>query len=285
MNPTNPTLYIGGDLDKSKCMISAWTEKGNCLWEGSVKPTEDGFRWFLDQFPGFRHRMALEATGFIWPAVDTLKDLGVDVSVVNPMKNHLIGTSRKKTDLEDARKLSNLLRTGYLPTIYIPTKEERDLRDIVRDKAGLVRHRSRLKSQTRSILLQDGVRVSRPWSKGGRVRLDKVEDERVHRRLRILDAVDEEVKDAMKDIKGKVKITEEAKTIMSAPGIGEYSAMLILGEVCNIIRFESSKKFTAYSGLVPGVRQSGSTTRMGPIRKDSNSWLTWIFVQCAWAAI
>ena len=106
MNPTNPTLYIGGDLDKSKCVISAWNEKGDCLWEGEVKPTEDGFQRFLDQFPGFRYKMALEATGFIWYVVDILQDLGVDISVVNPMKNHLIGTSRKKTDLEDALKLS-----------------------------------------------------------------------------------------------------------------------------------------------------------------------------------
>lgn len=281
----NPTLYIGGDLDKSKCAISAWDEKGKCLWEGGVKPKREGFQWFLNKFPGFRYKMALEATGFIWPVVDILQELGIDVSVANPMKNQLIGTSRKKTDLEDARKLANLLRTGYLPSIYIPTKEERELRNIAREKGSLVRHRTRLKSQTRSFLLQDGIQINKLWSKKGRAEVKRVDDERICRRLRILDVVDDEIEDAMKDINGKANIPEEAKILMSAPGIGKYAAMLILGEVCDIKRFKSSKKFTAYSGLVPGVRQTGSTIRMGPIRKDSNSWLTWIFIQCAWIAI
>jgi transposase len=187
--------------------------------------------------------------------VDILQDFGVEVSVANPLKNKLIGTSRKKTDMEDARKLANLLRTGYLPTVYIPSKEERDLKKMAREKASLVQHRTRLKSQTRSMLLQDGITVNKPWSKEGRVKLEEIGDERVQRRIRILDVVDEEIKDAMQDIEVKVKITENAELLMSAPGIGRYAAMLILGEVGDVKRFPSSKKFTAYSGLVPGVRQ------------------------------
>ena len=70
----------------------------------------------------------------------------------------------------------------------------------------------------------------------------------------------EEMEDILKE---KTKITDEAKWLMSIPGIGYHNALLILSELGEIERFSNPKSMVSYSGLAPKVEQSGNYTRYG----------------------
>jgi transposase len=229
--------------------------------------------------------MALEATGSIWPVVDSLRDLGAEVYVANPVKNRLIGCSDKKSDPEDARKLAHLLRTNYLPTVYIPTREEREMRFFSRERTSLVRVRTGLKNQAKSILQQEGNFSQEINSRKDRKSIKESSNGRVRRRIRLIESFDSEIKGAEKEISEKVSSCKEAQLLMTVPGIAEYSAVVIMGEICNIHRFPTSDQFCAYCGLAPSIRQSGDSLHMGAIRKNSNHRLRWLLIQDAWIAV
>lgn len=56
-------------------------------------------------------------------------------------------------------------------------------------------------------------------------------------------------------------------SMRSMPGIGGYSALLILSEIGDISRFPNEKHLVSYAGLAPGVRSAGVKTHYGHITK------------------
>ena len=70
----------------------------------------------------------------------------------------LIAEARIKTDTIDATTLAHLLRLDYLPTAYIPLREVRDLREILRHRAKLVVTRTAVKNRIHALLTENGVR-------------------------------------------------------------------------------------------------------------------------------
>jgi len=258
----NPTLYIGCDAHKSASVFCAIDEDGKTVWQGERPTTREGFESVKSRFGDYNAEIVLEACSFIWKLVDMLSQLGFQVFVCDPAKNPLVGKSRKKTDPEDARKLAELLRAGYLSYVYIPTEEQRRLRAIGRERHSLVRTRVRLLNQTHTSLYPH----------------------QVARRKRIIEAVSSEVELLDDEVSRHAMSNEEIQLVMTTPGLGEYGALLVIGEICTIRRFPRCAQYLAYCGLVPSVRQSGKSIRMGATRRDSNSRLRWIYVQAAWSA-
>ncbi len=63
------------------------------------------------------------------------------------------------------------------------------------------------------------------------------------------------------------------------PGIGPYSALLILSEIGDVHRFPDARRLCSYAGLVPSVHASGGKTRLGRLTKQGSKWLRWILVE------
>ena len=64
-----------------------------------------------------------------------------------------------KTDKVDARVLAQLLRMDYLPESYVPGKEIRDLRVLVRHRASPLRLRTSIKNRVHALLTSEGVQT------------------------------------------------------------------------------------------------------------------------------
>jgi len=78
-------------------------------------------------------------------------------------------------------------------------------------------------------------------------------------------------------------MNEDAKLLMTIPGVGYFSAMAILAEIGDIRRFSNEKRLCSYSGLVPSVDQSGNTRRLGHMTREGSGLLRWVLVECVWA--
>ena len=76
-----------------------------------------------------------------------------------------------------------------------------------------------------------------------------------------MEVLEERIKKMEEILKEKTKITDEAKWLMSIPGIGYHNALLILSELGEIERFSNPRSMVSYSGLAPKVEQSGDYTR------------------------
>ena len=57
---------------------------------------------------------------------------------------------------------------------------------------------------------------------------------------------------------------------LTMPGIGAFSALLILSEIGDISRFPDAEHLSSYGGLVPCTWSSGGKTHRGPITKQGS---------------
>ncbi|AEE92598.1 transposase [Tepidanaerobacter acetatoxydans Re1] len=95
--------------------------------------------WLLDNNC---QMVAMESTGAYWkPIYNILELLNIDVMVVNA--HHMKTVPGRKTDIKDAQWIADLLQHGLLKSSFIPDKEQRELREIVRYRKNLIEERSR----------------------------------------------------------------------------------------------------------------------------------------------
>ena len=74
---------------------------------------------------------------------------------------------------------------------------------------------------------------------------------------------------------------EMAKLLMTIPGIGYYSFLLIVSEIGDINRFPDSYHLCSYAGFVPSTHSSGRVIRYGSsITKTGSRYLRWIMLEC-----
>ena len=77
---------------------------------------------------------------------------------------------------------------------------------------------------------------------------------------------------------------ERVKLLMTMPGLDYFSASLLVAEICDINRFSSDKKLVAWTGLAPGIHQSGDKTVHKRITRQGNWLVRWVMVQAAQTA-
>jgi len=88
-------MYIGIDVYKDSCYLTAMDEKGEVLWEKEVKARDTG--WIEELEKG--SRIAMEAGTYSKPLYNELKRRGFDVLMAHPRRLRLIAESTKKTEM------------------------------------------------------------------------------------------------------------------------------------------------------------------------------------------
>jgi transposase len=222
-----------------------------------------------------------------------MEDCGVAVQVANAYKVKLIAEARIKTDKVDARILAELLRVKFIPEVYIPKQEIRVWREVFRGRSHIVRMRVQLYNRIHAILDRYGIEYNAKQlrAKGASSWLETLElpeaiEESISQYIELIHQLTEQVNVFEKRLKGKIKLDKKAKYIiellMSIPGIGWLSALALYLEIVDIQRFKSPKKLWSYTGLIPGVHQSGEVQRGGKLTKQGNSLIRWMIVEDAW---
>lgn len=85
--------------------------------------------------------VAMESTGVYWkPVMNILEPGGFSIMVVNA--RHIKYVPGHKTDKKDSAWICKLLRAGLLKGSYVPSREQRDLRDLTRYRRKLVQQQS-----------------------------------------------------------------------------------------------------------------------------------------------
>jgi transposase len=98
--------------------------------------------------------------------------------------------------------------------------------------------------------------------------------------LPVISTLDIQVGKLSRELRGMAPQDEDVKLLMTIPGIGYYSALLIKSEIGSVDRFPDGEKLCSYAGLVPSVSISGRHRHLGSITKEGSHWLRWIVVEC-----
>jgi len=283
--------YAGWDLHQQFSQVVVGTKDGKKRKSTKIYHSPGMFEHpKVKEFLKPPVEVAVEAcNGWYW-VVDQLEKMGAKVHLAHPLKTKLIAEAKVKTDKIDANALYDLLRTDFLPESYIASSKERELREIHRHRAALVKIRTSVKNRVHSLLAKHGIffKISDLFGIKGRLSLKKVmpslksvyKDE-LKRYLALIDWLNPEIEKIEEKIRRQVRDNPLSKLLETIPGIGYYSALLILSEIGDISRFARPKKLISYAGLNPGVDKSGKHFHNLSITKQGNSWLRWVLIQDA----
>ncbi|UTI42536.1 IS110 family transposase [Niallia sp. RD1] len=96
-------------------------------------------------------QVAMESTGVYWkPIVNLLELEEIGYLVVNAQ--HIKAVPGRKTDVKDAEWICELLRHGLLKGSYIPNRDQRELRELVRYRRSMVEERARQHNRIQKVL-------------------------------------------------------------------------------------------------------------------------------------
>ncbi len=273
-------LYAGMDVHKRFCQIIVCTKEGEVVKKGRIKTDEKEIREF---FYGLKNvKVAIEASANYSYIVDALAKEGYEILMAHPLKTRAIAEAKIKSDKIDAKILADLARGNLIPTSWIPPKEIRELRDLVRQRIFLVKQRTKIKNKIHAELIKRGIECrGNIFTKAGKEWLHSLKIPAIETYLSIMEKLEEEIKKMDKRLKEEEKKFEEVKLLKSIPGVSTFSALVILAEIGDVNRFPDEKKIFSYAGLVPSVHKSGDRVYYGHITKQGSKYLRWILVECA----
>src|SRR5579875_1982331 len=119
--------------------------------------------------------VAMESTASFWkPICNLLESADFQVFVVNA--KHMKNVPGRKTDVKDAEWIAGLLRHGLLQASYIPNREQRELRELIRYRRSLIDERAREVNRVQKVLEGANIKLSSVASntlgKSGRAMLE-----------------------------------------------------------------------------------------------------------------
>ncbi len=279
--------YIGFDIHKRYTFYTQMNETGTIQRQGKLPNTREALGEFFADVTEPAH-VVMEATMNWYHLFDLLETLEIPVTLAHPLRTRAIAEAKVKTDKVDSTILAHLLRTDLVPAAYIPPREIRDLRELLRFRAALVRLQTMVKNRIHSILLKHGYQSPYTDTFGVKGRawlitlsLRPVYQQALHSFLAVLETLRIQIKAASETIDAEAKTSPAALALCQLPGIAHYSALLILAEIGDVNRFPSPKHLVSYAGLAPTVHASGGHVRTGHISKQGSPWLRWILVEAA----
>ena len=202
-----------------------------------------------------------------------------------------IASARLKNDKVDAAILAQLLRADLLPEAWIAPPPVRQLRALLRHRVALVRLRTLLRNRIHAIVADHG--HDRPaggyWTGPGRawlaaLALPVVSRELVEDDLGLIGALQERIDRLDWEIHQRARSDPRVKILTQLPGVGPFTALVILAEVGDISRFGSARKLASWAGLTPTVRGSDRVAHYGHISKEGSVWLRWVLCEAAQTA-
>ena len=103
--------------------------------------------------------VAMESTAFFWRPIYNLLELqDVQILVVNA--KHMKNVPGRKTDVKDAEWIASLLRHGLLQGSYIPDREQREQRELIRYRRSLIEERARETNRVQKVLEGANIKLS-----------------------------------------------------------------------------------------------------------------------------
>jgi transposase len=85
-------------------------------------------------------------------------------------------------------------------------------------------------------------------------------------------------------VRQRARSEPAVRVLTQLPGVGPFTALVLLAEIGDISRFPSARKLASWAGLTPTVRGSDRTIRHGHISKQGPAWARWVACEAAQTA-
>jgi transposase len=194
---------------------------------------------------------------------------------------------KQKTDRQDAQLILRLMLKDDFPEIWVPSWENRDLRQLLWHRHRMVQARTRMMNQLQAVALNEGLRCKkRLWREAGRKQLESFRlapwaSRRRRDLLELLDRLNPTIAELTQAIEQEAEKCPEARRLQTHPGVGALTALAFVLIMGRAERFQCGKQVACYLGLVPLEDSSGNRRRLGHITKQGNALLRFLLVEAA----
>src|SRR6266849_854834 len=285
-------LIIGVDYHPSFQEIAFLNEETGECGERQLNHSEGEAEKFYRELKqrGVNVRVGMEATGYARWFERLLAELGFELWIGDPAVIKTKRVRKKKTDREDARLLLRLQLEKRFPIIWMPTPENRDLRQLLWHRHRLVQMRTRIMNQLQAVAMNEGKRWKKKlFSEQGRAQLEKLQlapwaSRRRQDLLELLDRMNPTIEELTSAVEREAKRRPEVLRLMTHPGVGPLTALAFVLIIGTWERFPRGKQIGNYVGMIPSEDSSAGKQRLGHISKQGNSLLRFLLVEAAQAA-
>lgn len=246
-------IILGVDISKKHFDVSLFVN--NKHKNKKFSNNENGFRllktWF-EKYDLDKVHICLESTGFYGEGLaEYMFKNGCKVSIINPSCIKSYARSklcRHKTDKIDAQLIAEYC-DKYNPDLWKPLPTEiKEIRELSRCIDALKIQHNQISNQLEKKSSQSKF-VTKTW------------EELVFRVEKELKNLYDEV-DAL--LGNNKSLKEACDNLQTIPGIGKTTAVILLAEIPDINAFKNARQLTAYAGLTPSQRFSGSSVKGKP---------------------
>jgi transposase len=279
--------YVGIDWAYGRAAYCAMGEGGEIKAEGLISADEDGLAKLVLRL-GTEAKAAVEMmSGAVWVR-DRLQVAGWEVQVAHARKVRDVAPLACKTDKVDARVLAELRRRDLVPELWLPTPEDRALRERLRRRAHLVKTRTAARNRIFGLLTQFGLRLSYTRLRKpdaiellARRGVPAVWRASIRELLELAEEMDRRIDPIDRELAPLARKDERAQLLATIPGVGPLLSLTFAAEIGEVSRFAGPGKLVGYAGLAPRVSQSGERSATGALSKAGPRTLRWAAVEAA----
>ena len=170
-------MLIGADYHSSFQTIAFLLEETGEYGEQELKHSDGQAEKFYRDLKqqGICVRVGMEATGYARWFERLLAQLSFELWIGDPAEIKAKRVKKPKTDREDVRLLLKLMLEDRFPRIWVPSPENRDLRQLLWHRHRLVQMRTRMMNQLQALAMNEGKRWKKKlWSGTGRAAFEKL---------------------------------------------------------------------------------------------------------------
>jgi len=242
--------------------------------------------------------VVIESCGLAGWVHDICTEEGYEVLVCNPNQEawkwkHI----KRKTDRDDALKLAKLAALGQLVPVYIPCRQQREYRRLVKYRQVVVGRINRVQNNIRAIFAQRGMEMVRGQKAWALERLELIAQHRkpladcslgdlwrgeLDLELIQLEHLRQHQHQIHKQLQAIARADERVQLLQTIPGVGRKTAEVVVAYLDNPHRFQNARQVSSYAGMVPRRYQSGEMDRHGRIHKRGPRQLRSALVEAAW---
>ena len=239
---------------------------------------------------GVQVRVGMEASGHARWFERLLAELQFELWIGDAAEIRTKRVRKQKTDRQDAQLILKLMLKDDFPRIWVPSWENRDLRQLLWHRHRMVQARTRIMNQLQALAMNEGYRWKKKlFSEEGRALLEKLAlapwaSRRRQELLELLDRMNPTIAELTAAAEQEARKRPEAVRLMTHPGVGPLTALAYVLIIGTPARFQRGKQIGTYVGMIPSEDSSAHKQRLGHISKQGSSLLRFLLVEAAQAA-
>ena len=232
-------IIIGCDYHPGFQQIAYVDSETGEVQERRLQHREEAEQFYRDlAAQGRKVRVGMEASGHARWFERLLGELNVELWIGDAAEIRSKRVRKQKTDRQDAQLILNLMLKDDFPRIWVPSWENRDLRQLLWHRHRMVQARTRIMNQLQVVALNEGLRRKKAlWRGAGRQQLEGFRlapwaSRRRQDLLELLDRLNPTIEELSKAVEEEVEKCPEAQRLKTHPGVGPLTALafvLIIG--------------------------------------------------------